>query len=225
MRRWGLLLTVVLLVLLAPPVQAQQATPTATPAYWAWETDSVGRYWEGPGLSEAPDEISSLRTDATSFDTPEHVGAALPMIATDQFRDRPDLGWTFKRVERIAAPSVGDESQVRSGLMAYGADHPHADRLVLLLFRSGNVMVELLAWTFLVDVRPVDVGSVATVLVGIGQSIQGRQPSDVPPHKEGGITVGGLWDVLPGYEDVPVGFTLSWELPDVTAGAVATPTA
>jgi hypothetical protein len=202
------------------------ATPRATraseelPLYTAWVAEAASRYWQTPlaSLGEWPYDV--LAASAFRFDTVEHARAAVDLIVLDRFAGGPGTPLTYDQLRRVAATPIAEDSQVWTALAT--SREGISFSIVVLAFRTGDRVVVLHAASFR-DPNAVDLPFMIADVIRIAQALADRTPSNQPPDAEGSITVGGLFDVLPGFADVPPGFMLLAE-DSAPAGQVVPPT-
>lgn len=204
-------------------VWGQEATPKA----WVFEErslDRVSRVWDESGNSSTPDRITSILAIAYSFESEEVASEALADLPGWWFSDRFGPGVRSINVERMTAPTVGEESVLYGGDRRLGQS-PDGIVDVALFFRTGSCLVILRASSAVYLLAEIDDVRMGETILEIGMKIEGRTPSGELPYNDGSITRGGLFDLLPGYDDMPEGFTLAEESPVVAADTSATPSA
>lgn len=216
--RLTLVIAVGLTTAWSPPADAAQirarpapATPRPgrmseeLPHYTAWITEAASRYWQTPlaSLGEWPYDV--LAASAFRFDTVEHARAAIDLIVLARFAGGPGTPLAYDQLRRVAAAPVAEDAQVWTALAT--SREGTSFTVVVLAFRIDDHVVVLHAASFR-HPDAVDLSFIIADVVRIAQALAGRTPSGQPPSAEGGITVGGLFDILPGFADVPPGFML-----------------
>jgi hypothetical protein len=196
------------LVLPAPLEAASQATPTTgTPSasptareVTQWLDAEVRRWW----LGFTQPLYFALVTEAYQFDTAAHAGAALPWVLEDHIAY---FGYQEQDRDRVAGPKVGDESFLWQLVDKQG---DYATVTIILVFRIER-------FAFMYEARQssgphlrvhAEVPAIIENLTDLGEATEGKSPSPEPPHKENGVMVGGLFDLLPGFDDVPTGLEI-----------------
>jgi hypothetical protein len=195
--------------------RGQDAAPSPSaspsgPTYEAWLTDVAVRNCEASSGSRGDQLYDYLFTDALLFDNDDHATAAFDEYVGRHFADRQEGPISFSDVARLSAPQIGDQS-VATRATGTGSFEPHAYALTVI--RVGSRIVSLEAST-LRDFADTSELEILRDLVRIAQAIAPLEPSDGLPRQEGGLMVGGLFDVLPDFEDVPMGFTVWLEFPE-----------
>ena len=172
---------------------AQEATPTPPGVPVLGPKTLAERHWEDITRIFYGEYWGLLLSVAYGFDSHEHAVASLSDAITYEIGDfgLPPRGELL--IERVAAPAIGDESQAWEITdMPDEIDDYHSDVGVGFVFKTYVVILVA---------NSTDISATRFViadLVEIAQRIVGREPGPIPPYREGDITKGGLFDLLPG---------------------------
>lgn len=168
----------------------------------------VSRTWGRPGDTETP-PFGRLHTRAFQFEDQEIARSALQSIVEINFADEDY--WRFSGVGRLSAPTIGSKSLAMGGELTF--DSGGSLLYIDLAIVNEACVVELLAVSD--ETYGIDATTSLSAQLEIANRISDREISESEMRLENKMAVGGLFDLLPGFADMPIGFAIWFEFPDL----------
>lgn len=185
-----------------------EATPAVDPDVAAMDfvDEQASRAWERPE-GGAAEPFNNLYSWAWRFDSEDHAGDATPhAVVASVFRL---AGADAGAARRLSIPLIGDESAAFEAKDGNGTVYP------VLVFRKGNIVVGM--GCAVSDPSGAAIPTTLEGMVQVAQSTAANEKVSDDVELVDGLVVGGLSDHLPGYANLPVGFALASQSPDLVA--------